>query len=76
MDLCLFDFIPSSCIDDKLKSKGCGNTDELKALSEKLKSCASKHGLSMELKSKSMKERDKKVVCKSFHKAGIVSVRI
>lgn len=41
-------------------------------MSEKLKTYAAKHGLSMEQKSKKMEERDKKVVCKSFHKAGIV----
>ena len=44
----------------------------MKDLSESLTNCAEKNGFSMETKTKSMKARDKKVVCKSFHGAGIV----
>ncbi|XP_052281625.1 histone PARylation factor 1-like isoform X2 [Dreissena polymorpha] len=64
----------SAVISDKLKAKDtdCGLASRLKDLSERLNKCATKLGLSLEGKSKRMKERDKKVVCKSFHKAGIV----
>ena len=44
----------------------------MKELSERLKDCAEKHNYSLEQKTKKMKDRDKKVVCKSFHGAGIV----
>ena len=61
-------------IDEKLKSKDMSSSkkEKLKQLSERLKAWATKHSYSLELKTKRMKERDKKVVCKSFHGAGIV----
>ena len=61
-------------IDEKLKSKDTPSSkkEKLKELSERLKAWAVKHSYSLELKTKRMKERDKKVVCKSFHGAGIV----
>ncbi|XP_045205412.2 histone PARylation factor 1-like [Mercenaria mercenaria] len=64
----------SSCIDDKLKSKetSAGSKTKLKELSERLQTCAKKNKQTLELKSKHIKEREKKVVCKSFHKCGIV----
>ncbi|KAL4230286.1 hypothetical protein ACF0H5_010671 [Mactra antiquata] len=64
----------SSFIDDKLKSKDLNSSskDKLKKLSGKIKDYAQKNNLSLELKSKRIKEREKKVVCKSFHRCGIV----
>lgn len=64
----------SSCIEDKLKSKETGSLKKtkLKELLERLKACAQKNKQSLDLKSKRMKEREKKVVCKSFHRCGIV----
>ncbi|XP_060588869.1 histone PARylation factor 1-like [Ruditapes philippinarum] len=64
----------SAYIDDKLKSKevSASNKTKLKELSERLQSCAKKNKQTLELKSKRIKEREKKVVCKSFHKCGIV----
>nr|ACO51773.1 C4orf27 [Aquarana catesbeiana] len=44
----------------------------IKGLIEKLTAAADKLGYSMEQKSNSMKRRDKKVVTKSFHGAGLV----
>ena len=44
----------------------------MKELSGRLKECAEKHSYSLEAKTKKMKERDKKVVCKTFHGAGMV----
>jgi hypothetical protein len=67
-----YDF--SAYIDDKLKSKevSAGDKTKLKELSERLQSCAKKNKQTLELKSKRIKEREKKVVCKSFHRCGIV----
>lgn len=64
----------SSCIEDKIKLKETSSTDrtKLKDLLERLKNCAQKNKQTLELKSKRIKERDKKVVCKSFHRCGIV----
>ncbi|XP_051851169.1 histone PARylation factor 1-like [Antechinus flavipes] len=47
-------------------------TDLLKNIDEKLTEAARKQGFSLEQKSMSMKQRDKKVVTKTFHSAGLV----
>lgn len=61
-------------IDEQLKSKS--NTtkrkESLLSLQKKLCDWAKKENLSLEAKTKAMKTRDKKVVCKTFHGAGIV----
>ncbi|KAK3608963.1 hypothetical protein CHS0354_026292 [Potamilus streckersoni] len=61
-------------IDEKLKGKDTDSAikSDLKNLREKINSSAKKKDYSLDQKSKSMKARDKKVVCKSFHAAGIV----
>ena len=70
----IFVFIVSLYIDEKLRSKDLDSKkkDKLKELSGRLKDCAEKHNYSLETKTKKMKERDKKVVCKTFHGAGMV----
>ena len=45
---------------------------ELSALQAKVESAAEEGGYSLEMKTKAMKARDKKVNCKTFHNAGIV----
>ncbi|XP_074132596.1 histone PARylation factor 1 isoform X1 [Sminthopsis crassicaudata] len=47
-------------------------TDVLKNIDEKLTEAAKNQGFSLEQKSMSMKQRDKKVVTKTFHSAGLV----
>ena len=56
----------------KSKDTSSSKKEKLKELSERLKDWAMKHKFSLDQKTKRMKERDKKVVCKSFHGAGIV----
>ncbi|XP_052792420.1 histone PARylation factor 1-like isoform X2 [Mya arenaria] len=62
------------CLEEQLKSKDTDSSKKamLKSLAEKLKKFAGEKGHSLDVKSKGMKDRDKHVVCKSFHKAGIV----
>lgn len=55
----------------KKKEKGCPKAD-LDSLEAKLQDKAETLGLSLEQKTKDMKQRDKKVVTKTFHGAGIV----
>ena len=57
-----------------MKGKGLkgDKKQSLQTLQESLKTAASEGGYSLELKTKGMKERDKKVVCKTFHGAGLV----
>ncbi|KAK3100326.1 hypothetical protein FSP39_018155 [Pinctada imbricata] len=59
-------------IDDQLKAKGidADRKKKLVKVQEKITNAGKKYCL--DAKSKSMKERDKKVVCKTFHGAGIV----
>ena len=61
-------------ISEQLKDKGLASDKKksLQKLQESVKSAASEGGHSLELKTKGMKERDKKVVCKTFHGAGLV----
>ena len=60
-------------IDDKIKKeKNDSAKDKIKKLKSDLTSWAGKHSLSLEMKTKAMKARDKLVVCKSFHGAGVV----
>ncbi|XP_036373034.1 histone PARylation factor 1 [Megalops cyprinoides] len=54
-----------------LQRKG-GKKAELQALEAELRSAAETLGFSLEQKSRSMKQRDRKVVTKTFHGAGIV----
>ena len=54
------------------KEKNASKKKILSQLKEKLENWADKKSYPLEQKSKQMKERDKKVVCKSFHGAGIV----
>ena len=63
-----------NCIDDQMKAKGVDSSKKkaLQSLQEEIVSWAKKKKFSLDLKSKSMKDRDKKVVCKTFHGAGIV----
>lgn len=58
-------------IQRKKKEKGSQKAD-LESLEVKLQGKAEAVGLSLEQKTKAMKERDKKVVAKTFHGAGIV----
>lgn len=55
----------------KKKEKGSQKAD-LESLEDKLQDKAEALGLSLEQKTKDMKQRDKKVVTKTFHGAGIV----
>ena len=57
-------------IDEKMKTEG--KTVELNRLRTCLKDSADNSGYSLELKTKSMRDREKRVVCKSFHGAGLV----
>ncbi|CAH1778007.1 unnamed protein product, partial [Owenia fusiformis] len=59
-------------IDDKQKKNKKKENKDLCNISASLKKWADKNNFSLDLKTKSMKQRDKKVVCSSFHKAGIV----
>ncbi|GAB1603204.1 histone PARylation factor 1-like [Argonauta hians] len=61
-------------LSEKLKSKKLGGSEKTAAthLQKQLTQWAEKHNISLELKTEAMKKRDKKVVCKSFHNAGIV----
>ncbi|KAL8593857.1 hypothetical protein ACOMHN_018069 [Nucella lapillus] len=61
-------------IAETLKDKGLSNNQKksLQSLQESVKSAASDGGYSLELKTKGMKEREKKVVTKTFHGAGLV----
>ncbi|KAJ8247625.1 hypothetical protein GJAV_G00248440 [Gymnothorax javanicus] len=54
------------------ESGGKQGTDRLQELETQLRSSAESLGLSLEQKSKAMKQRDRKVVTKTFHGAGIV----
>ncbi|XP_069047915.1 histone PARylation factor 1 isoform X1 [Lepisosteus oculatus] len=57
----------------KLKEKSDKKkSGALQALQKELETAAKRLGFSLEQKTKSMKERDKKVVTKTFHGAGIV----
>lgn len=58
----------------KKKEKTCKKTEEaaLESLELKLRDKAETLGFSLEQKTKGMKERDRKVVTKTFHGAGIV----
>nr|KAG5698518.1 hypothetical protein BaRGS_023221 [Batillaria attramentaria] len=64
----------SHYVGERLKDKSI-SADKKKALNklqESLKAAASAGGYSLEQKTKAMKERDKKSVCKTFHGAGMV----
>ncbi|XP_059184883.1 histone PARylation factor 1 isoform X1 [Centropristis striata] len=54
------------------KEKGSKKAEALESLEAKLRDRAEALGLSLEQKTKGMKQRDKKVVTKTFHGAGIV----
>ena len=56
-------------LEERLKE---GKTKNLTQLKEKLTEWAKHHNFSLEQKTKTMKARDKKVVTKTFHGAGIV----
>ena len=56
-------------IDERLKE---GKSTNLKELKDKLLEWAKRHNFSLERKTAAMKARDKKVVSKTFHGAGIV----
>ncbi|XP_030643950.1 histone PARylation factor 1 [Chanos chanos] len=55
----------------KRKEQG-GRKDALRSLEEELRKEAERLGLSVEQKTKAMKQREKRVVAKTFHGAGIV----
>ncbi|XP_046570844.1 histone PARylation factor 1-like [Haliotis rubra] len=59
---------------DKLKGKEVGGGDRkwLEGVCRRLEEKAGQLGLSLDMRTKSMKTRQKKVVCNSFHGAGIV----
>ncbi|XP_041358264.1 histone PARylation factor 1-like isoform X2 [Gigantopelta aegis] len=59
-------------IDETLKSTEGATKKKLEHLSKSLVEFAKTKNCSLDLKTKNMKARDKKVVCKSFHGAGIV----
>ncbi|CAC5425683.1 Putative histone PARylation factor 1-like,Histone PARylation factor 1 [Mytilus coruscus] len=63
-----------NCIDEQIKAKGTDGTKKkkLQDIQDEVIEWAKKKKYSLDLKSKGMKERDKKVVCKTFHGAGIV----
>lgn len=63
-----------NCIDEHMKAKGTDGTKKkkLQNLEDEVVAWAKKKNFSLDLKSKKMKDRDKKVVCKTFHGAGIV----
>jgi len=67
-------FFFRNCIDEQLKAKGTDGTKKkkLQNLEDEIVAWAKKKNFSLDLKSKKMKDRDKKVVCKTFHGAGIV----
>ena len=56
----------------KVKGTDSTNRKKLQHLEEEIVAWAKKKNFSLDLKSKKMKDRDKKVVCKTFHGAGIV----
>ncbi|XP_066517152.1 histone PARylation factor 1 isoform X2 [Hoplias malabaricus] len=56
----------------KQESEGKYDKEDLERLEAALKTEAERLGLCLEQKTKAMKLRDKKVVCKTFHGAGIV----
>ena len=68
---CDFNKIFSSYIDDALPKANLKRPSVIE-IQKKLKSWANKCGISLDQKTTRMKERDKKVVSKSFHLAGIV----
>ena len=61
-------------IDEKLKKSksSTSNTKGLSKLKASLQEEAKRGGFSLELKTKAMKARDKKSVCRTFHGAGMV----
>ena len=63
-------------ISEQLKEKSLSGDrrKSLQKLQESVKSAAAEGGHALDLKTKGMKERDKKVVCKTFHGAGLVVV--
>ncbi|KAJ8298299.1 hypothetical protein KUTeg_024830 [Tegillarca granosa] len=63
-----------NCIDDRLKAKDLEKTKKsnLEKIQNAITDWAKKKNYPLETKTKKMKDRDKKVVCKSFHNAGIV----
>ncbi|XP_063419341.1 histone PARylation factor 1-like isoform X2 [Mytilus trossulus] len=63
-----------NCIDDQIKAKNTDGTKKkkLQNIQDEVIEWAKKKKYSLDLKSKGMKDRDKKVVCKTFHGAGIV----
>ena len=56
-------------IDNRLKE---GKTKTLTELKVKFSECARRHDFSLEQKTKAMKAREKNVVARTFHGAGIV----
>lgn len=58
-------------LEDKMKKEKIKD-GQLTQLKEKIIEAAKTYNCSLEMKTKAMKERDKKVVCKTFHGAGIV----
>ena len=64
-------YFSSWYIDDIVK-KDKSKKSQLQSLQSKLQADAKKHGFSLESKTPEMKQRDKKVVCKTFHGAGLV----
>jgi len=63
--------VTSGFIDEAIKQSS-GKSKGLSELQTKLKQRAAAKNLSLEQRTSGMKERDKKVVSKTFHGAGIV----
>ncbi|OWF54879.1 histone PARylation factor 1-like [Mizuhopecten yessoensis] len=61
-------------IDERLKSKDidAGKKKKLQNFQEELQDFADSKKYPLDMKTKSMKDRDKKVVCRTFHGAGMV----
>src|SRR5258708_348845 len=64
-------YINSSYIDEEMKRDSV-NKSKLSAVSKSLKAWAEKKSIAIEGRSQRMKDRDKKVVTKCFHGAGLV----
>ena len=64
-------FIHSWFVGDKIKKDNIKD-GPLTKLRQEISDAASRGNYSLEPKTKNMKDRDKKVVCKSFHGAGLV----
>ena len=65
-------FYFSSWYIDDIAKKDKSKKSQLQSLQSKLQADAKKHGFSLESKTPEMKQREKKVVCKTFHGAGLV----